>query len=156
MHEELKTILDMLRNGAISVEDGTRLLLAIGMEDAANGNVQEVLTAVHAQTMSIAMGLNALAGLAPQEPEGVASGNPPRTGKWLRIRVDRTGKKPVNIRVPIGLVDTGMHLFGGASMRVDGVPIDTEKLWNTVRTASAGKIIDIDGDDGEHVEISVE
>jgi hypothetical protein len=152
MREELKAILEMVANATVSVGDGTRLLAAVGMEDAESSKVQDILTKVHAGTLSVEEVLDRLS--------GAEAAGPPETsgtrGKYLRIRVERDGKKTVNIRIPIGLVDTGVHLFGGASMRVDGLPIDTQKLWDTVRTASAGKIIDIDGDDGEHVEIAVE
>lgn len=149
MREEQEAILRMLHEGTVSREDAARLLAAIGMDDVKSAEIQSLL----AQVQSGALSVEQAAGhLSPPDPPVASSA----AAKWIRISVERQGKKPINIRVPIGLVDTGMHLFGGASMRVDGVPLDTQKLWEAVRSSAAGKIIEIDTDSGEHVEIIAE
>ena len=147
MRDEQLTILGMLQDHTVSADDAARLLAAIGTPNVDDTGIQSILKQVERGELSPEVAVDSL---DLQKPAASAQ------GKWFRIRVQKNGKTPVNIRIPLNLVDTALRLFGGSSMKVDGVPVNTQELWEAVRNSNVGKIIEIDGDDGEHVEISVE
>jgi hypothetical protein len=77
--------------------------------------------------------------------------------RWLRVQITdtRSGRQKVNVNVPAGLLGVGMRLgarFGG--MNVGGINID--ELLTRVKVGESGKLLDVDGNDGERVQISVE
>jgi len=81
-------------------------------------------------------------------PEGTAA-------RWINIRIsdERSGRQRVNVNVPVGLLSVGMQL-GARLGTVNGVDVDA--LLGRIRSGSQGKLLDIHGDDGERVEISVQ
>lgn len=81
-----------------------------------------------------------------------------KKGKWLVVKVTdtQTGKKKVNVRVPMALVRGASKLAGKTSkFNLGGVEIDNlEELLNS---GLEGMIADVtDEEDGEHVEVYVE
>lgn len=77
-------------------------------------------------------------------------------GKWLVIRVTdmRTGRRKVNVNLPMSLVNIGAKI--GAKFAAP-VHVDLDEIINAVRSGATGKLIDIQDDaDGERVEIYVE
>ena len=90
-------------------------------------------------------------------------GRPAADGKkrWFRVRITdlKTGKRKVNVNIPMGLVDVGMRL--GARFGERRVPemgeIDYKELMEAVRSGAEGKLVDIDDEEsGDHVEVYVE
>lgn len=154
MTEELETIFRMLREGTVNSEEAGKLLKAIGVPNVDQPETQSIMSRAADGTITPAQAAQELQ--AQTAPEAVPPNPTVGTGKWFRVRVDQPGKKPVNIRMPLGLVDAGLRLFGGTPIKVDGVPLDAQQLWQAVRSSNVGKIIEIDGDGGEHVELSVE
>ncbi len=77
------------------------------------------------------------------------------TRKWLRIHVQKQGEKPVNIRVPLGLMNVGMRLLG-QELKIGTVPVSTQDLWDSIQSETTGTVLEVEGQDGEHVEIIVE
>lgn len=83
-----------------------------------------------------------------EPPEGSAA-------RWINIRIsdERSGRQRVNVNVPVGLLSVGMQL-GARLGTVNGVDVD--ELLGRIRSGSHGKLLDVRGDDGERVEISVQ
>ncbi len=125
--EERMQILRMVENKQITAEDAARLLAALGDED--------------------------------QKLERDAPSPSPSTqGRWFHIVVtdSKTGKRKVNVNIPLGLVDVGLKM--GAKFTPAGLEgLDMEQIMATIRAGGQGKIADLqDEEDGEHVEIFVE
>jgi hypothetical protein len=84
--------------------------------------------------------------------------------KWLKIRVfDPNDSTKVNITVPIALIDVSMRMagkFGPAfvpELKEAGLNEgDMAELFNAIKDGAVGKLIDIESEDGEKVEIIVE
>lgn len=74
-----------------------------------------------------------------------------RGARHLRIRVTERGRQVVNLRIPIGLVDTALRF-------VPGIAGDqAERIRDSVRAGVIGPILDVEDPDGEGgVLISVE
>src|SRR5512140_642906 len=88
--EERMQILKMIEAKQITAEEGAKLLGALGEKDR-----------------------------PPVPPNPVPS--PSTSGKWFRVRVTdlRTGRRKVNVNIPLGLVDVGMKM--GAKFAPAGV-----------------------------------
>ncbi len=124
--EERMQILKMIEAKQITAEDGAKLLGALGEKDRAE----------------------------PKSP----SPSPATTGKWFRVRVTdlKTGKRKVNVNIPLGLVDVGMKM--GAKFAPAGLEgLDMAQIISAIKNGGEGKIVDVeDEEDGEHVEVFIE
>jgi hypothetical protein len=91
---------------------------------------------------------------ALQEPSrGESAGGSPR---WFRVRVTdmNTGKRKVNISLPLTLLDLGAKIGGKLAAPAN---IDIEGMVASIKEGARGKIIDVeDEEEGEHVEVYVE
>lgn len=151
--EEQRTILQMVRDRKVGISDATRLLVAIGTKDANDAPIQSLLSRLENGEISVE---EALGDLNRSRVVESFPGPSLSRGKNLRILVERGEKRPVNIRVPLGWVETGLDLLPTSSIRVDGNPIDKQKFLDALRTNIVGTILEVDSDDGEHVVISIE
>ena len=93
-----------------------------------------------------------------KEPTG-----PNRDGKnrWIRVRVTdlQTGKRKVNVNIPLGLAEVGarMGMRFGARHGAEMGDFNLTEVLNMVRDGAQGKLVDVeDEEDGEHVEVFVE
>lgn len=124
--QERIQILKMIENKQITAEEGAKLLSALGEVDQS-------------------------------EKKGVAP-SPATSGRWFRVRVTdlRTGKRKVNVNIPLGLVDVGMKM--GAKFAPAGLEgLDMQQIITAIKSGGEGKIVDVeDEDDGEHVEVFIE
>lgn len=124
--EERMQILKMVENRQITAEDGAKLLAAL----ETNGT---------------------------GEPS-VPSPSPSTQGRWFRVRVTDlvTGRRKVNVNIPLGLVDVGLKM--GAKFAPAGLEgIDMKQILAAIKAGGEGKVVDVeDEEDGEHVEIFVE
>lgn len=125
--EERMQILKMIENKQITAEDGARLLEALDF------------------------------GSQMPDPEAPSS-SPPTRGRWFRVQVTdlKTGKRKVNVNIPLGLVDVGLKM--GAKYAPTGLQgMDMKEVLAAIKAGKQGKVVDVeDEDDGEHVEIFVE
>ncbi len=122
--QERMQILKMIEEGKITPEDGAKLLEAL--RGTSRGNVS-----------------------ATAQTSGGAA-------RWLVVRVTdmRTGRRKVNVNLPISLVGIGARIGAKFAAPMD---IDIQEIMEVVRSGRVGKIIDVeDQADGEHVEIFVE
>jgi hypothetical protein len=124
--EERMQILKMIEGKQITAEEGAKLLAALGEKDK-------------------------------HDPSGPQA-SPSTTGKWFRVRVTdlRTGRRKVNVNIPLGLVDIGMKM--GAKFAPAGVEgLDMDKIIAAIKSGGQGKVVDVeDEEDGEHVEVFIE
>ncbi len=82
---------------------------------------------------------------------------PGRPGRWLQMRVTDTdtGKIRVNVRLPLGVVKSGLKM--GMRFVPEAEGLDKEELLNAIEQGETGKIFDLyDDKDGEHVEVYIE
>jgi len=83
-----------------------------------------------------------------------------KSSKWIKIRViDPSDKTKVNVNVPIALVDIGLKLATKVSpdLKDSGVhEINIQEIAEIIKSGAEGKIVDIESENGEKVEIVVE
>ena len=124
--EERMQILKMIEAKQITAEEGAKLLGALGEKDRHES-------------------------AAPQP-------SPATTGKWFRVRVTdmKTGRRKVNVNIPLGLVDVGLKM--GAKFAPAGLEgLDMNQIMTAIKSGSEGKVVDVeDEEDGEHVEVFIE
>lgn len=121
-------ILNQLKSGAISTEEAMKLL------DSATPEVEVVEDVVP---------------VAKKASSGKR--------KYIRIRVSDPEKgEKVNIRLPLGLVDMGLKM--GAKFDDSGAlkNINPEEIRALLEDDSLDKIVDIQSENGETVEIMIE
>lgn len=129
--ERLK-VLTMVQEGKITAEEAVQLLEALDV--------------------SPAEGKRRSAPTPPTPPDF-----PVRTGRWLQMRVTDTdtGKIRVNVRLPLGVVKSGLKM--GMRFVPEAEGLDKEELLNAIEQGETGKIFDLyDDKDGEHVEVYIE
>ena len=79
--------------------------------------------------------------------QGMAAGS----GRQLRIRVTERGRQVVNLRIPIGFVETALRFVPGLGGD------QSQRIRDAVRSGAVGPILDVEDPDGEGgVLISVE
>ena len=79
--------------------------------------------------------------------QGMAAGS----GRQLRIRVTERGRQVVNLRIPIGFVETALKFVPGLGGD------QSQRIRDAVRSGAVGPILDVEDPDGEGgVLISVE
>lgn len=124
--EERMQILKMIEAKQVTAEEGAKLLSALGESDRGDNK-----------------------GPTP---------SPSTSGKWFRVRVTdlKSGKRKVNVNIPLGLVDVGMKM--GAKFAPAGLEgLDMQQIINAIKSGGEGKIVDVeDEEDGEHVEVFIE
>ncbi len=142
MTAERRKVLDMLAAGRITPEDAEKLLDRLASPGAPEAAAE-----------------GAAAGVG-----GGESGRHRRGLRFLRIVVDSPKRDNVNIRVPLGLVRTGLKLStlmpGKVSRRLSERGIDLShlgKLDDEALTAELSALhVDVSAEDGEKVRIFCE
>lgn len=80
--------------------------------------------------------------------------------KWIRIRVfDSEENTKVNVNLPISLLDAGMKIANKFSpdLKASGlVEEDLKEIIEEIKNGAEGKIIDVEEENGQKVEIIVE
>lgn len=87
-----------------------------------------------------------------------------KQAKWLKVKVfDPDDNTKVNVTIPIALIDVGMKMagkFGPAFVpelkEADINENDLKELFEAIKNGAMGKLVDIESEDGEKVEIVVE
>lgn len=131
MREELETVLRLVAEGRLTPEEAAPIVDALTRAQA-----------------------------PPQMPPRPASadayasgtGDEPtvRLGRQLRIRVTEHGRQVVNLRIPIGFVDTALQFVPGLAGD------QSRRIRDAVHAGAIGPILDVEEPDGNGVLISVE
>ena len=134
-NEERIKILQMISEGKISADEGAKLISAL---TAASSTEEEIEIEEPGHSLSN-HSMNGAHGRA----------------RSVRIRVTDTftGKKMVNIHIPMSLVNFGLRL--APKHTTNG--IDMQELRTILNSGELGRLIDVyDEEEGRHVEIMVE
>jgi hypothetical protein len=126
MNEEKLKILKMIEEGTITADEGSKLLASI--DDSKELNIHE------------------------------STGEKP---KWLRIKVlsNENGKNTkVKVNIPIALVETGLKIGKSFDKNFEESMkgIDIVEVMEMIRNGAEGKIVEVESDTGEIVEVYVE
>ncbi len=139
--EERMRVLKMVEEGKITPEDAAKLLSAL--TDSAR----------------VKPGPTASGSARPES--GRAAGG--QRAKNIRIRINdssRGGSKNINVVLPVGVVGFLARLANRMGFDPAKSPgseaVDVHELWSVIQSGTTGKIIDINGDDGERVEVVLE
>lgn len=80
--------------------------------------------------------------------------------KWLKIKVLEAGEKAkVNVTIPLSLLNIGVKLASKFSPEINEIGLtdnDMEEIFDIIKSGEVGKIVDIDTEKGEKVEIVIE
>ena len=81
------------------------------------------------------------------------AGSSARDPRWLHIRVTdtRSGNTKVNVNIPMSLVSVGLKM--GARFAPANANFDYDEVMTAIKSGTTGKLLDVEGDDGERVEI---
>ena len=74
----------------------------------------------------------------------------------MRVTDLKTGRRKVNVNIPLGLVDVGLKM--GAKFAPAGVEgLDVNQIMAALKNGGEGKVVDVENEeDGEHVEVFIE
>ena len=100
-------------------------------------------------------GLELLAALEEKEDLPIA-----KSSKWIKIKVlDPRDSTKVNVNIPLALVDVGLKMATKLSPELknsDLQGIDFSEIAELIKNGAEGKIVDVESDNGEKIEIIVE
>ena len=129
--ERLK-ILDMIAQGQISVEEGSRLLDATGEVLPPKPKPEALVDKKDAMTLDSA------------------------NGKRLRVLVtSKNGSSRVNVNLPLRLMEVGLKIGGRFVDELKDMDQEMALLMQAIQDDVKGKIVEVDDED-EHVEIFIE
>jgi hypothetical protein len=123
-------ILQMVKDGTISVEDGLKLLEALGLQSAP---------------------------IPPMAP--VINVNPAGGKKMLRVVVDSAKGDVVRINVPTSLVKAGLNLSGQLKVDgnpIDMKGVDVDMIMAAIEEGATGEIVNVESADGDVVKIFID
>ena len=133
MSEELETVLRLVADGRLTPEEAAPIITALTRAEAAVRPAERQASAFAAAGESTDSGRS-------------AGGR----GRQLRIRVTERGRQVVNLRIPIGFVDTALNFVPGLAGD------QSQRIRDAVRAGATGPILDVEEPDGSGVLISVE
>ena len=170
MAEELETILRMVAEGHLTPEEAAPIIEALTRaegapeEDAFDAGFDDFpgirrldrlgrridrrvgrrIERAHARAEAALAGAEEKLAAARQ---GMAAGS----GRQLRIRVTERGRQVVNLRIPIGFVESALRFVPGLGGE------QSQRIRDAVRSGAVGPILDVEDPDGQGgVLISVE
>ncbi len=119
----------------------------------------QILKMIENRQISAEEGARLLAALEDKPAPNLAPPPSPNTrGRWLRVRVTdlQSGKRKVNVNIPLSLVDVGLKM--GAKFSPVGLEgLNMNQIMAAVKAGDTGKIVDVEDEaDGEHVEIYID
>lgn len=145
MPEELETILRLVADGRLTPEEAAPIIAALTRAERPDPPTHrhERVGAMHAAVDEARSRI--VEGLA-----GLREGMGPNAGRHLRIRVTEHGRQVVNLRIPIGFVDTALQFVPGLAGD------QSQRIRDAVHAGATGPILDIEESDGSGVLISVD
>jgi hypothetical protein len=123
-------ILQMVKEGTITVEDGIKLLEALGAQSAQTQSVQPVINV-----------------------------NPAGGRKMLRVTVDSAKGDVVRINVPTSLVKAGLNLSNQLKIDgnpVDMKGVDVDLIMAAIEEGATGEIVNVESAEGDIVKIFID
>ncbi|MBV1708853.1 MAG: hypothetical protein KMY54_03250 [Erysipelothrix sp.] len=123
-------ILQMVKEGTITVEDGIKLLEALGVQGNPTQSVQPVINV-----------------------------NPAGGRKMLRVTVDSAKGDVVRINVPTSLVKAGLNLSNQLKIDgnpVDMKGVDVDMIMAAIEEGATGEIVNVESAEGDIVKIFID
>lgn len=123
-------ILQMVKEGTITVEDGIKLLEALGVQGNPTQSVQPVINV-----------------------------NPAGGRKMLRVTVDSAKGDVVRINVPTSLVKAGLNLSNQLKIDgnpVDMKGVDVDMIMAAIEEGATGEIVNVESAEGDVVKIFID
>ncbi|MBE3589584.1 MAG: hypothetical protein IMW98_02010 [Firmicutes bacterium] len=121
-----------------------------------NEERMRILKMIEAGTISAEDGAKLLEALGSAE-ETAAPRPTGASPRWLRVRVvDPGGRNKVHVNVPLKLLDVAKRFIPSGMLNFNGQAIDFDEILALIREGAEGKLVEVEGEDGEHVEIFVE
>ncbi len=153
MPEELETILRLVAEGKLSPEEAAPIIDALTQaerrepgprhHDRIGRHIERA--GRHAQRQ-----MDRAFRQADQAIEESLEAAGKARGRQLRIKVTERGRQVVNLRIPIGFVETALQFVPGLGGD------QTQRIREAVRAGATGPILDVEDPDGDGVLISVE
>lgn len=139
MPEELETVLRLVAEGKLTPDEASPIIDALTRAEQQTAEPDDD----DRRTRSVD-GLDRLAAADAGHARHA------RSGRQLRIRVTERGRQVVNLRIPIGFVETALQFVPGLGGD------QTRRIRDAVQAGTTGAIVDIEEEDGSGVLISVE
>ncbi len=82
-----------------------------------------------------------------------------RSAKWLRVKVyDPEDNVKANVNIPLALVETGLKIGRAYDKDLNDSlkDVDFKEIVNSVKNGAEGKIVDVESEKGDKVEVYVE
>lgn len=143
MPDELETILRLVADGRLSPEEAAPIIDALTRAERQEPERRADERASRHATRAQRRIDRAFALAGPRIDEAAG-------GRQLRIQVKERGRQRVNLRIPIGFVESAIGFVPG----LGGDQAD--RIRDAVRSGEVGPIIDVEDPDGDGVLISVE
>jgi hypothetical protein len=135
MSGELETVLKLVAEGRLTPEEAAPIVAALTEKSATAGSE------VGGSSGS------AESAVIPQPISGKVLG---ASARQLRIRVEERGRTVVNLRVPLSVAETALHMVPGLGGE------QAERVRAALEGGTIGPIIDVEDPDGDAVMISLE
>lgn len=123
-------ILQMVKEGTITIEEGLKLLEALGLQNT-----------------------------APPQSSPMQSFNPAGGKKMLRIMVDSADGHTVRVNVPTTLIKAGLNLSNQLKVNgnpIDMQGVDIDMIMAAIEEGATGEIVNIESADGDNVKIFID
>jgi hypothetical protein len=130
MSGELEAVLKLVAEGRLTPEEAAPIVAALTEKTAASESAESAESAV-----------------IPEPMIGKVLGASPRQ---LRIRVEERGRTVVNLRVPLSVAETALHMVPGLGGD------QAARVRAALEGGTIGPIIDVEDPDGDAVMISLE
>ncbi|HHV55430.1 MAG TPA: hypothetical protein GXX55_08295 [Firmicutes bacterium] len=139
MKEERIHILQMLKEGKVTVDEAARLLEALD-PDPEHG----AASSASSETPG-------------EDWERAAPAVRPLQSRFLRVRVLSSDGDKVNVNIPLSLAKLAMKFIPGeARARMEEQNIDLDSIVAAIEEGAEGKIVELSSGDGDLVEVYVE
>lgn len=114
----------------------------------------QILKMIEEGKISPQEGAELLSAMNKPSPPSMPSGPQAR---WLRVRVTdlNTGRRKVNVNIPLGLVDVSLRM--GARFVPESANVDLNEIAQRIRSGAHGKVFEATNEDAnEQIEIFLE
>jgi hypothetical protein len=150
MPDELETILRLVADGRLSVEEAAPIIEALTRAERTEAHALDVGDRAGRHATRLDRHLHRAQRRIDRALERAQIRVGEVGGRQLRIQVKERGRQRVNLRIPIGFVDAAIGFVPGLAGD------QADRIREAVKAGEVGPIIDVEDPDGDGVLISVE
>ena len=152
MNEEKIRIMQMVKDGTISPEEGLDLIEALGKT-----SIAETVYTEESIQEAVSAGSEPLKkGLFGRHHKGESNHNPHGKAKWLYIQVNDDDGKNVNIKIPLSLAKfAGKFIPNEAKkeLKEQGIELDLDGIISVLQDEGEMNLVEVNDEDGKTVRI---